>query len=497
MHSLFNNKDESFGYVPLDQYLHAIDSFEKEKRWKIPLTIMDRAHLVLLRLVNKYSWFSDFLFVQQDSEIGLGYEQIVNAMRKSFGELRLEKQISPHGLPTHHEWRMYLGQTPLSYGSDIVDDNAISKAIGEAFERYFFLKKNVGKDRTDIHMTYGEIIKKKKEVYFPPLHHTFSKEQLESGNFVKTDTDTKVIWIKGRNVLTEKTVLIPKQLVFASVQKLVANSEGIMYEATSNGAAGWFTKDGALYRGLFELVQRDTFLVAWLTKKAFDTIDVTSFSSDEVKQLVKNFKSAKIEIQLLHGKNDFGIPTVIVLGIDSRYAKPQAYIVAHSEVTFTKAALCALYELYPFVQYEKVHYSLPDNYNPFTTKGILKTERMNIWSGTKYVERIQKIQSSAMVRVKDLSNQEIAGETDSEILRIIGKRLWAQGEEYIPLYYEAKHPLLKKSGYHVVKCFIPGLFPFFLSENLATIKSKRLDTYQLTEHSDIISKLYTYPHPFP
>lgn len=500
MHSLYSHKKALYGYLRLSEYIDMLDDFEKKTRWKLPLSFMDKVHLFILKVVNKHSWFSNSLYVEIDSEVGLGYEQIVNTFKKTLGDVHVRKMQSNPDLPPQSQWRLFMKNAfedlqPLSYGSDPVNEVALSKAIGEGLERYFFLWQKFNSHKS-IQSTYGNLQKKGHDAYYPSQFHTYTVNQIEENNFPCVKTNTVLEWVTGVNLITGKSAYIPKQLISRTAQRELSKTEGVIHEITSNGAAGWFTKEGAITRGIFELVQRDTFLVAWLTHKQFDAIDIRTIQSPEIKKLIEGIQNAKVKLCILNGENEFKLPTAIVLVTDTCFEEEQVSVTAHTDATFEKALLSALYEVYPYF-FQKNKFILASGFKPFISKEITRTERINLWRGREASVRLEKLYSGNTISAQEIYPFDIQSESEKEILDNVVSRFGKLGEEFTPYYYEVQNPFLKKIGYNVVKSFVPSLFPFYLSEHLATIASKRLGTFTLSNHDDVLKAINTYPHPFP
>jgi len=110
---------------------------------------------------------------------------------------------------------------------------------------------------------------------------------------------------------------------------------------------------------------------------------------------------------------------------------------------------------------------------------------------------VQNLWSGTTVSALQAASADFADVTESGILGTLRDRLQSLGEGYMPYVYEYTHPVLKKTGFHVVKCIVPALYPLYLDEHMATIQSVRLQTEPLQGLADVLTKIQTYPHPFP
>lgn len=489
------------GYIKLSVFLDKLDSFKDETGWSVPMGLMDSLHLKFLRFFAKWSWFAERMYIEYSSPFGIGFEQIFNYLKSEIGEIRLIPQKSPIDSIVIYLWRILIkGNTgsfnSLSFGADFNKSKAISKTLGEAVERFFVIV-NKGNDiKSFTEDSYLNLIEKGYDVCFPAQYHTFSAEQMKQNPSLYKNDNGVLSWTAGCNYITGKRALIPTQLLSSQVQKLLFAKEGIIHETTTNGAAGWFTKEGAVIKGIFELIQRDAFMVAWLKKKKLPAIDVSTISSPDILNIIEKINTAKAKVQILKAEAVAGVPTAIVIVTDYGFEEEQAYVTAHTDTNFESAVLGALQEsLALFGKKEAV--DLAADYKPFLTKNIGRIERLNFYKGIDRVGQIQSLHSGEYLTLSEAQENDFKVKSETEIKAEIISRLESLGVGYVPYFYEYKHKLLKKLGFHVVKCFIPQLFSLYLREHLATIKSVRLETCGDTSHEDVISTINTSPHPFP
>lgn len=488
------------GYVPLGEYVKKLQSFTIDTGWKIPMTLMDRVHVYGLTLVSRFSWFSDSIYIQQPSSYGIGFTEIISYFKKFSGTVRLQEQSSNVPWVTQSQWRMFIKNeldelSSLSFGVSQSRQVALSKALGEGFERYFTLWNKSLVLRPHKTLTLKEMRESNKDFCFPPAYHKYTAKQAEKNGSLYQHGELPLAWVKAVNAHTQTTAYLPKQLISRQCQKILAPVEGMLQEVTTSGGAGWFTTEGAVLRGLFELIQRDAFLVTWLKKGTLPAVDMTTISSPEVQDLLEQLTVGNTKITILKGDAVALVPTAIVILFDDAYKFEQVSVTAHAAATFAEALLGALEEASAFF-YEKGARSLPADYQPFVSKGIGRDERINLYSGTKNSMSVHRLHSGEYISFAEASSADLIKGDEKEVLSDLLVKLRALGEGYTPYYFEYKHPLLQKTGYHVVKCFVPKLFPLYLQEHLAPILSERLDTADKS-HVEILKILEINPHPFP
>ena len=134
-------------------------------------------------------------------------------------------------------------------------------AILEGLERYCGLEPR-GK-KTVVHDSYNHL---KNQALNPIEVGVHAKEQYGRPGFPFTefDPDRPIDWVWGYSFLQERSILVPELLAYYS---LGGRSQGFVYE-TSNGCALGGSLEEAILYGIFEVVERDSFLMTWYARDA-------------------------------------------------------------------------------------------------------------------------------------------------------------------------------------------------------------------------------------
>jgi ribosomal protein S12 methylthiotransferase accessory factor len=141
-------------------------------------------------------------------------------------------------------------------GTGTSRSEAASAAVGEAIERYSATY--VPTERLVVGTARelpGAVV--------PDRFALFSDRQLESAGFPfqRFTADTPVAWVQGCELPGGAPAFLPAELVYLGAAS-PAGSESIGY-ATSSGLACAETRLETLVRGLFELLERDAFMILW------------------------------------------------------------------------------------------------------------------------------------------------------------------------------------------------------------------------------------------
>jgi ribosomal protein S12 methylthiotransferase accessory factor len=156
-------------------------------------------------------------------------------------------------------------------GTGTSRSEAASAAVGEAIERY---------SATYV-PTEKLVVAAARELpraVAPHRFALFSEQQLESAGlpFERFTADTTVAWIEGYELPGGGPAFLPAELVYLGAAA-PAGASSIGY-ATSSGLACGETRLETLVRGLFELLERDAFMILWAGRLSLPLLDLHSQS---------------------------------------------------------------------------------------------------------------------------------------------------------------------------------------------------------------------------
>ncbi len=146
---------------------------------------------------------------------------------------------------------------------------AASAAVGEAIERY---------SATYV-PTEQLVLATARELpgaVAPDRFALFSDRQLESSGFPfrRFTANTPVAWVEGHEVPGGAPAFLPAELVYLGAA-LPPGAASIGY-ATSSGLACGETRLETLVRGLFELLERDAFMILWAGRLSLPLLELSS-----------------------------------------------------------------------------------------------------------------------------------------------------------------------------------------------------------------------------
>lgn len=389
---------------------------------------------------------------------------------------------------SRHDGRNF--STKSSGVSFFSEETALLKCLGEAIERYcnFVFFRNST-------LFIGSSKGLKEGVVNPSLISRFSERQLQSMKFrrFRVTEDSKFRWTQCKSLITNNFVHIPSQLIYLSYPFL--KNEPTIYPGISTGVAGGSCLSAALVRGIYEIVERDSFMIYYLNKLEPPKIDLQVINNNKVRQFLESAKRYKLEIISLDITSDLGIPVIVSIiinragigkaisvGLKSGFNIVDAIIGSIEEALHTRSWLRSEYEKSP----KKVKPSDLQKDSSIKLRGFL-------WYPVKAIKNLNFWIQSPKKKTVPAHYQALSSGQELEKLVAIFKKSNCQ------IYYkDLAVPALRKLGYYVVKVIIPKMQPLYLNEKYPLLGGERLCTVpeKLGYKRRAEGELNRYPHPF-
>ncbi len=365
-----------------------------------------------------------------------------------------------------------------SGGIDLSKEKALIKSLGEALERHCLSKQKI-----EVVGRYDEVRKKSINIL---EFNDFSEIQLSSSGYEKFNYNkkTKLNWCWGFDLFTLEKKLIPSQLIFVPYK--YDKEFVIRYPITTGGACST-TINGAIYRGICEIIERDSFMIYYLNKLKGVIVNLES-SGKELNSLKKIYNKYNLELFVVDITTDLQIPAMIGLVIDRTGIGPAVSVGLSADVNPLNAAVKAAKEaLHSRPWIRRLMYK--ENIGKYSLDNF--EGRALYWSNTKMIDKLSFFtQGNNKVALK----AEKRKLSDREKLGIIMKAL--KQKELSAYFVDVTTRSVKLYGFRVIKALIPGLQPLYLNESAPYLGNKRLKEvpqhlgYKQLKHFNKI------PHPF-
>ncbi|MDR7079270.1 ribosomal protein S12 methylthiotransferase accessory factor [Neobacillus niacini] len=212
-------------------------------------------------------------------------------------------------------------------------------AILEGLERYCGLEPR-GK-KTVVHDSYNHL---KNQALNPIEVGVHAKEQYERPGFPFTefDPDFPIDWVWGYSFLQERPILVPELLAYYS---LGGRSQGFVYE-TSNGCALGGSLEEAIFYGILEVVERDSFLMTWYSQMSLPRMDPASIEDQELQLMIERMRAVGgYDLYLYNSTMEHGIPSIMAIAKNRKQKGMNLICAAGSHLDPVRAVKTAVHEL--------------------------------------------------------------------------------------------------------------------------------------------------------
>ena len=477
---ILKNTDTLFhkaGYVPMSEYVDDIKHMKNNGTWKLPLGLGDRLQIILSEVFIRFSWLQEILYIAYPYPWSPSYNILLSYLsRKGVFNKVMEKNEPYAGYYSFFiTKKMFNGRILSGQGISKSPSIAMSKAIGEMLERY--ISGYNDKNRNITYESFEEISKVCTVVY-PPMYHRFLPVQKKLYKELDAHPSEKINWVEGHNLITKEKTYIPKQLT--SWFFLNEKKEKVVSSFTSSGGALYFTKEGATLRAILEVINRDGFLVHWLTKTSPRMI-ISDTLPKELQDMIRMFTQRGLSIYVVD-VTSLAVPSVCVFAISEQIDTPRIAMSGASATSFFDAIYSALEEM--VLSGEALH-SNKKAFKDFRTwKGdeflfeVTKEDRQFFWTGRETIERFEWFVQGERVSYQDITKGDLLYGIDDKLkLEACLTKIASIGDGYSPIVYYPENKLQQKLGFYIAQVFIPKAFPFYLSEKYGMFDSERLKDF--------------------
>jgi ribosomal protein S12 methylthiotransferase accessory factor len=203
----------------------------------------------------------------------------------------------------------------MASGKGMSDRASADGAIAEALERYCASQPDATRLR------YAAAAELPLRAIPPEAFVLYSERQYaERRQFYRRPNGAAALtWIEARCVGDESPVFVPASLVYLN---FTGDSGAELFApATSNGLAAGPDLSQATLAGLYELIERDAFIIAWMNRLPVPRIDFGS-ANGIADSIARHYRQFGIELIAFALTSDLGVPVMMALALDRSGAVP-------------------------------------------------------------------------------------------------------------------------------------------------------------------------------
>lgn len=378
----------------------------------------------------------------------------------------------------------------IASGASFDKNNALLKLIGETAERYSLstYDRNVL-----VHKSFNQLVNNKEDVLdlfqLALLSEFFGESKREALK------ERKLSLTMGKSLITDTKIMVPAQLVY--VPYLYYKSEPILQLPISTGAAAGESIYDAIYRGICEVVERDSFMIHYYNKLDSPKINIETCKNKTITKIVAALKRYNLELYVNDITTDIGVPAVVSIIVDRTGLGPAISIGLKAGFDINQNVIGAIEEALMVRSWvrDEYMYLRPKHTPPQIISSI--EDRAIFWypkNTIRYLDFwLSKKKNNNPYKLHKLrhnSNQEKV----RELIKIFASK------GYDVIYVDITTPMILKYGIKVIKVIIPQLQPLHLDEKYSYFTFPRLYNAPIdmgiAGRPKALKELNNIPHPF-
>lgn len=403
------------------------------------------------------------------------------------------KQASPHfcwaRLSTDNN---VATEGAYGFGKGLTRKQGRESAIGEALETY------AGSARHVLKITYAKRQNIDPHGIDPRDLVLYSAEQHRTGRFASYSEDAVLGWVTARSLLSSRPVNVPAIAVFLDY---AAQSAGeLILPPSSNGLATGRSMSEAILSALYEVLERDAFLITWLNRLPARRIDHATHPNPRLRSLCRAMGRQGVDIQLLLLPADHSCHIFAAVGRRNDGALPAIAVGLGADVTAARSAQKAILEMAqnfagliaslrrPSTR-RRMHELAEDPRRVASMEdhGLLYASHEAVGAFDFLLDR--HVESFSWRRPRQWSN--------ARILRLLVREISALGSD---VYYVNMTPVdLSQLGLACVRVIVPHFQPMHFGANGARLGGRRLfdlpTRLGLGKDPRHLSEISSIPHP--
>ncbi|GAA0907365.1 TOMM precursor leader peptide-binding protein [Virgisporangium aurantiacum] len=193
---------------------------------------------------------------------------------------------------------LWTGQTD-SFGTSEIS------GLFEGLERYAGLEQ-----RRWSTVTVGTFDELSDEALDPRECGVYADEVYKSGRFSPFDPAQAIPWVWGYSLRDRRTVRVPQRTAYyGGVER-----DGNFVMESSNGCASGAGLEEAILHGMLELIERDSFVLAWYGKMSLPEIDPATCRR-ESRFMIDRLRLCGFNVRLFDSRIDLSVPVVLAVAV--------------------------------------------------------------------------------------------------------------------------------------------------------------------------------------
>jgi ribosomal protein S12 methylthiotransferase accessory factor len=298
----------------------------------------------------------------------------------------------------------------------------------------------------------------------PGLVVPYTQEQTDMLGLKKFDENSQIEWVVGKT-MSGAPIYVPVDMVFYPIPKSII-SRDLFYKANSSGVAAHSTYEKAADAAINELIERDAFMRAWMTKTPPDIFDKSTLPAYWQKKIDYWLERGRSMEVLDMSQHDTNVAVVTSVSLDGSY--PYFFMGAGTSGASFDTAMAKAFEETELGIVQKLYYMNRDGVpEPIAPDSVGEVEdHQKLYLHRSSSDKLQWLWSGNMVKFEsDMSKGNSVDLPDPIIVEL-----------------QSNTPAVR-----IVRALVPGLIPISFGYGSEHYSLLNLDSMALPV--DV--------HPFP
>lgn len=380
-------------------------------------------------------------------------------------------------------------------GSGLTREAARNAAIGEGIERYCA----TCYDAADLLFGTAQELSQRYTVSAPEKFALFHPDQhiVEVPPFTQ---DTPIAWTWGFSLVRLLPVLVPAcQVYMPYFPCFQEQGERVIGPVVSTGLACARTLDEALLKSIYEVVERDAFMITWMNQLPMPRVDFTT--STTLNDLYcDRLQREGLNYILIDTTTDIAIPSYLCILIDEHRSPPMICAGGATSLDPIQAAAKALLEAVQTREWAKFmgRTGKACNYADDFSDVREFEDHVALYAYSNMLPAIQFLLTNPQLCPMNRHPIRAGGNCPADLKESV---LTLAANDFDVIALDLTTPDVAECGYFVTKILVPGLQPLdadYLHRFLGGLRLYQLPhRLGFTSTDTRIEQLNPYPHPYP
>ena len=363
--------------------------------------------------------------------------------------------------------------------------DAILGTIGETVERYccaFYKKEEFVKS------SYNKL---ERNAIHPKEFALYHEEQYTNINFpyAPFTEDIEISWVPCIDLTNGEEVLYPGSLIYLPW----VEDEDWISLSISTGLAAHTNLHSAILTALYEIIERDSFVITWMQELNVPKLKIT----EDISEFINANRLGNYEFHFLDVTYDLSVPTIFAICFGEADYGPFVAVASATRSTYAEAVRKVIQEVGQTIPYFRYVLGEKKDWIPSGFEHLSDFEDHSVFyiKSPEHLHVFDKWRNKAANKVIDFREKNSRSEIEEvkHILQIF------KDASYNVIFKDLTTPDVKQAGFYSVRLAVPqtiemsGTYAQYFSGGKRLYDTPKLMGYPSKSYTD----LNQYPYPFP